>query len=109
DDSPLRQRPSTVAEGFTTAAVTEVLRICRQIAHDGDFLSRVLGIGITFSWPPIRRTDQHAPIRIQAADIEEMYVIFCPISLFHISSLWFGLITAPASPVPLLKLASFWC
>src|SRR5207245_4513270 len=39
DDPPIRQRPTTGATGFTTAARAEVFSIFRQIAHHGDFLS----------------------------------------------------------------------
>jgi hypothetical protein len=87
DWTPIRKVLTTGTECFATVTRTEIICICREIAQDGKFLSRLLRIGIAWSWPPIRRADQNAPIRIQAADInDEVHVIFRPVSLLHIFS-----------------------
>src|SRR6266566_2021482 len=87
DWSPIRQWSATGAKTFATATRTEILSICWVVAHDGDSLSRLLGIRIAWSRSPTCRMDQNSPIWIQAADIiDEAHITFGPISLLHIPS-----------------------
>src|SRR6266700_945692 len=81
---PIRQRSATGAKAFATATRTEILSICWVVAHDGDSLSRLLGIRIAWSWSPTCRMNQNSPIRIQVDDfIDEAHIAFRPISLLH--------------------------
>jgi hypothetical protein len=59
DGPPIRQRSATGAKVFATTAGVELLGIGRQIAQDGEFLSRLFGLGITWSWLPIGRDQLH--------------------------------------------------
>src|SRR5258707_15757282 len=66
---PIRQRLTALCEPLATAAGAVLLSSGWQVTEHGEFLTRPLGIGILWPWPPVGGHYQHPAIGIHLAQI----------------------------------------